>query len=276
VRRICRVLGLPRSSFYHAVAPSPARQACLALASEVRRAFTDNRCCYGYRRIHRELLRRRVECGAHTVRRIMGREGIQASRPRHFVPRTSDGKASKPSPNLLADSPLPESPDRAWAGDITYIPCGSGWLYLAVIIDLCSRRVVGWSLSGRMHASLVTGALEQAIQSRNSKDVIFHSDRGSQYSSGSFRGMLASGGLRQSMSARANPYDNAWTESFIGKLKAELIGRGSFRDIGHARMQLFSYIDGFYNTHRLHSSLNYCSPVDFEDSFRDQPKGQTV
>ena len=268
MRRICQVLGLPRSSYHHVAAPSPARRARLALAGDVRRAFTETRCCYGYRRVHRELLRRRVECGAHTVRRIMRREGLQACRPRHFVPRTSDGKASKPSPNLLAECPLPKTPDRAWAGDITFIPCGPGWLYLAVVIDLCSRRVIGWSLSTRMHSSLVTDALGQAVQSRNSKDVIFHSDRGSQYSSGSFRAMLASGGLRQSMSARSNPYDNAWTESFIGKLKAELIGQGSFRDIGHARSQLFSYIDGFYNNHRLHSSLDYRSPVDFEDSFR--------
>ena len=268
MRRICRVLGLPRSGYYHVAAPSPARRARLALAGDVRRAFTETRCCYGYRRVHRELLRRRVECGAHTVRRIMRREGLQACRPRHFVPRTSDGKASRPSPNLLAECPLPKTPDRAWAGDITFIPCGPGWLYLAVVIDLCSRRVIGWSLSTRMHSSLVTDALGQAVQSRNSKDVIFHSDRGSQYSSGSFRAMLASGGLRQSMSARSNPYDNAWTESFIGKLKAELIGQGSFRDIGHARSQLFSYIDGFYNNHRLHSSLDYRSPVDFEDSFR--------
>lgn len=129
-------------------------------------------------------------------------------------------------PNLLCGRPLPEAPDRVWAGDITFIPSASGWLYLAVVIDLCSRRIVGWSLADHLRADLVLHALQQALQTRSPRGAIFHSDRGSQYGSTLFRKALARAGLLQSMSSRANPYENAWTESFIGTLKHEMLQGG--------------------------------------------------
>ena len=146
------------------------------------------------------------------VRRIMLERGLKAIRPKTYVPKTSDGRADNPSPNLLLDQPLPELPNRVWAGDITFIPTAAGWIYLAVVIDLCSRKIVGWALADHMRAELVGDALKQALGSRDTvPDLIFHSDRGSQYGSGAYRQILSQAGMRQSMSARANPYHIAWT-----------------------------------------------------------------
>ena len=154
---------------------------------------------------------------------IMAQRGLRAIQSKNFFPKTSDGRADRPSPNLLSGQPFPVAPNRAWAGDIPFIPTSAGWLYLAVVIDLCSRRIVGWSLADHMRSQLVVDALSQALQSRLSKGTIFHSDRGSQYGSAAFRSLLNKAGMGQSMSARANPYDNAWTESFIGTLKLEML-----------------------------------------------------
>ena len=194
----------------------------------------------------------------------MAQRGLRALQPKNFVPKTSDGRADKPSPNLLGGQPLPELPDRAWAGDITFIPTSAGWLYLAVVIDLCSRRILGWSLADHMRSDLVLAALNQALQTRPTQQTIFHSDRGSQYGSAPFRQALTQAGLRQSMSARANPYDNAWTESFIGTLKHEMLQGGCFDTASDARTEIFEYIDGYYNTHRKHSALGYQTPIQFE------------
>jgi transposase InsO family protein len=197
----------------------------------------------------------------------MAERGLHALQPKNFLPKTSDGRADKPSPNLLAGRPLPEAPNRAWAGDITFIPTSTGWLYLAVVIDLGSRRIVGWSLADHMRSELVVDALRQALVVRPANEAIFHSDRGSQYGSAAFRKVLATAGLRQSMSARANPYDNAWTESFIGTLKHEMLQNGCFENASDARTELFEYIEGYYNTHRKHSSIGYLTPSQFETKF---------
>ena len=166
----------------------------------------------------------------------MKRRGLRAIQPKNFVPKTSDGRADKPSPNLLKNQPMPSNPDEVWAGDITFIPCRNGWLYLAIVIDLCSRRIVGWSLAGHMRSELVISALRQALQMRSGgSQTIFHSDRGSQYGSIATRAVLAKASIAQSMSARANPYDNAWTESFIGTLKREMLQGGRFEDVDDAR-----------------------------------------
>ena len=194
----------------------------------------------------------------------MAQRALRAIQPKNFVPKTSDGRADKPSPNLLSDQPLPAVPNHAWAGDITFIPTSSGWLYLAVVIDLCSRRIVGWSLADHLRSDLVLDALHQALETRPARHAIFHSDRGSQYGSAPFRQALAKAGLRQSMSARANPYDNAWTESCIGTIKREMLQDGCFENAGDARTEIFEYIEGYYNTHRKHSSIGYKTPNQFE------------
>jgi transposase InsO family protein len=264
IRQVCAVLGEARSSFYHASSPTATQVADVGLGELIETVFRRHRRRYGYRRLAEELSDRGVICAPARVRRLMAQRKLRALQPKNFVPKTSDGRADKPSPNLLCGQPLPEVPDRAWAGDITFIPTSTGWLYLAVVIDLCSRRIVGWSLADHMRSDLVVDALHQALQTRPTHRTIFHSDRGSQYGSTPFRQALTKAGLRQSMSARANPYENAWTESFIGTLKHEMLQGGCFDNASDARTEIFEYIDGYYNTHRKHSALGYKTPLQFE------------
>lgn len=264
IRKVCAVLGEARSSFYHASTPTTTQVADAELGKLIEVIFRHHRRRYGYRRLFEELSDRGVVCAAARIRRIMAQRGLHALQPRSFVPKTSDGRADKPSPNLIADMPLPSTPDRTWAGDITFIPTSAGWLYLAVVIDLCSRRILGWCLADHMRSDLVSDALLQALHTRSANDTIFHSDRGSQYASASFRRLLTKAGLRQSMSARANPYHNACTESFIGTLKLEMLQGGRFETADEARSEIFDYIEGYYNTHRKHSALGYKTPSQFE------------
>ena len=265
IRPICQVLGVPRSSYYHASEPTPYQSADLVIGLAIQSIFKRHRRRYGYRRIHAELADQGIICAAARVRRIMEERGLRAIQPKTYVPKTSDGRADKPSPNLLLEKPLPAQPDKVWAGDITYIPTADGWRYLAVIIDLCSRRIVGWSLADHMRTELVTDALKQALGSRIiAPGLIFHSDRGSQYGSRAHRQMLEAGEILQSMSARANPYHNAWTESFMGTLKNEMLQGGSFATEADARIEIFDFIESYYNHHRKHSALGYQTPAQFE------------
>jgi putative transposase len=264
IRQVCAALGEARSSFYHAASPTATQVADARVGDLIETIFRTHRRRYGYRRLSQELSDQGVTCAASRVRRLMAQRSLRALQPKNFVPKTSDGRADKPSPNLLCGQPLPDAPDRVWAGDITFIPTATGWLYLAVVIDLCSRRVVGWSLADHLRSDLVLKALDQALQTRSARGTIFHSDRGSQYGSAPFRKALARAGLRQSMSTRANPYENAWTESFIGTLKHEMLQGGCFDNAGDARTEIFEYIDGYYNTHRKHSAIGYRTPTQFE------------
>ena len=264
IRKVCEALGEARSSFYHASNPTATQVADVGLGELIETVFRNHRKRYGYRRLTKELSDRGVTCAPARVRRLMAQRSLRALQPKNFIPKTSDGRADKPSPNLLSGQPLPDAPDRVWAGDITFIPTAAGWLYLAVVIDLCSRRIVGWSLADHMRSDLVLNALNQALQSRSPRGTIFHSDRGSQYGSAPYRKALVNAGLRQSMSARANPYENAWTESFIGTLKHEMLQGGCFENAFDARIEIFEYIDGYYNTHRKHSAIGYQTPTQFE------------
>jgi putative transposase len=271
IRQICQALELPRSSFYHASEATPGQQDDASLGRLIEEIFKRHRRRYGYRRIQQELRDRGIICAPSRLRRIMRQRGLRAIQPKNYLPKTSDGRADRPSANLLAQEPPPSKPNQVWAGDITFIPTATGWLYLAVVMDLGSRRIVGWSLATHMRAELVIHALEQALQTRTKvRGVIFHSDRGSQYGSSAFRSVLQRAGLRQSMSARANPYDNAWTESCIGTLKREMLQGGRFADAIDARLELFDYIEGYYNPHRKHSALGYLSPNQFETQIQTQ------
>lgn len=265
IRRICEVLELPRSTYYDTATPTATQLADKLLGDRIEAIFLHHRRRYGYRRVIEDLHDLELICSPARARRLMKERGLHAIQPKNFVPKTSDGRADKPSPNLLTNQPLPEGVNQVWAGDITFISTSRGWRYLAVVIDLFSRKIVGWSLADNMRADLVCDALKQALGSRRDcGGVIFHSDRGSQYGSTKFRILLRGAKARQSMSARANPYDNAWTESFIGTLKNEMLQGGIFIDESDARTELFAYIDGYYNTRRKHSSLGYLSPCKFE------------
>ena len=265
IRRICVTLEVPRSSYYHAAEPTATQLSDQEIGEVIEEIFKRHRRRYGYRRIWEELSDKSIVCAADRVRRIMKERGLKAIQPKTYVPKTSDGRADKPSLNLLLDQPLPVQPDQVWAGDITFIPTSAGWLYLAVIIDLCSRKIVGWALADNLRSQLVIDALQQALGSRSTaQKPIFHSDRGSQYGSTAYRELLSQAGMRQSMSARANPYHNAWTESFMGTLKSEMLQDGCFLNDNDARIEIFSYIESYYNTHRKHSSLGYKTPAQFE------------
>jgi putative transposase len=271
IRLICQTLEVPRSSYYHAATRTSTQLSDQSLGERIESIFKTHRRRYGYRRIHSQLGDEGITCAPARIRRLMQERGLKAIQPRTYVPQTSDGRADRPSPNLILDQPLPSRPNRVWAGDITYIPTSTGWQYLAVVIDLCSRRIVGWALAGHLKSSLVCDALQQALGSRAltaADRLIFHSDRGSQYGSGAFRQLLRTHGIHQSMSARANPYHNAWTESFMGTLKAEMLQGGTFIDARDARTELFAYIESYYNTHRKHSALSYQTPFQFESNLR--------
>ena len=265
IRQICATLHVARSSYYHASAPTAMQSSDQEIGEKIETIFKHHRRRYGYRRIKDELSDQDVVCAPSRVRRIMHERGLKALQPKTYVPRTSDGRSDKPSPNLLIDKPLPVRPNKVWAGDITFIPTASGWIYLAVVIDLCSRKIIGWALADNLRTELVSNALKQALSSRKTTaGIIFHSDRGSQYGSATYRQILNHAGMHQSMSAPANPYHNAWTESFIGTLKSEMLQGGFFFDSNDARTEIFDYIESYYNHHRKHSALNYKSPVQFE------------
>ena len=267
IRRVSSVLGLCRSSYYLASKPSKRELEDRRIGDQIEKIFRKHLRRYGYRRVHDDLKDLEIKCGSARVRRIMKQRGLRAIQPKNYIPRTSDGRADRPSQNLLLDRAETSRINEVWIGDITFIPTSAGWRYLAVIIDLHSRRVVGWSLAGHLRADLVCEALGKALKSRpRSKELIFHSDRGSQYGSRQFRAHLSKAGITQSMSRRANPYDNAWTESFMGTLKSEMLQGGRFLDENDARIGIFSYIDGYYNTERKHSALGYLSPSKFESN----------
>jgi transposase InsO family protein len=268
VRFICKVLQLPRSSYHHGAKTTPSQLKDQHDAKLVKDIFQQNRRRYGHRRIVEELADHHVHCGPRRVRRLMREQGLRALQPRSFTPRTSDGGASAPAPNLLKDKPLPNRINAVWISDITYIATTHGWLYLAVIIDLYSRRLIGWHLDTHLRAELVTTALQEALQTRGRRQpgLILHSDRGTQYDSGTLRAVLGRAGIIQSMSAPGNPYHNAWTESFMATLKRELLHDGAaFESERDARTALFDYFQTYYNPRRKHSALNYLSPKQFEE-----------
>ncbi len=206
----------------------------------------------------------------------MTEENLKAIQARAFKPKTTDSKGVSPAPNLLANIKIEEcAPAKIIIGDITYIRLRGGkFCYLAMWQDKVTRRIIGWSLSLEMKAELVISALQKAIQKGLVKaGAIVHSDRGSQYASGGFRHLLQQNCLRQSMSGKGNCYDNAQAESFFSRFKAELMENGVFEDLEQARSEIFSYIEGYYNRVRLHSSLGYKSPIEFEMELRTKNEG---
>ena len=237
------------------------------LAELIKDCYFENRRRYGTRRIKAALDKAGVKVGRFRIRRLMKEEGLKAIQPRSFTPRTTDSRGVAPAPNLLVEVKTQEcAPAKLIVGDITYLPLRNGkWCYLAVWQDKVTRRIVGWSLDNQMTAEIVISALKKALlKGLIEVGAIVHSDRGSQYASNGFRFALQTNGLRQSMSAAGNCYDNAQAESFFSRFKAELVEGGVFEDIEQARSEVFSYIEGYYNRVRLHSGLGYKSPLEYE------------
>ncbi len=247
------------------------------LAQLVRNCYFENRRRYGVRRIKAALNKQGIKIGNYKVRVLMKEEGLKAIGPKSFKPKTTDARGTLASPNLLKDIPLEEcAATKIIIGDITYIPLQDGkWCYLAVWQDKVTRRIIGWSLSAEMTAELVISAFKKAINKGLVKaGAIIHADRGSQYASNGFRQLLRINCFRQSMSGKGNCYDNAQAESFFSRFKTELIEGGAFEDIEQARLEIFSYIEGYYNRVRLHSSLGYKSPMEFEAELKIKNGGK--
>jgi transposase InsO family protein len=266
---LCSVLGVSRSGFYAwRKRPKSSRASEDAvLAKKIIKVYTLSRGTYGSPRVHAELREQGEVVGRKRIARLMRDRGLVARSKRRFRPTTTDSNHSQPvAENLLNRSFERILPNQAWVGDITYIPTGEGWLYLAVLIDLFSRRVVGWAMSDRIDRQLTLNALEMAIVNRGRavKDVLHHSDRGSQYASADYRQALVDRGLVASMSRKGNCWDNAVAESFFSTLKWELIHRRPFETRSDARRAIFEYIEVFYNRRRRHSALGYLSPMQFE------------
>lgn len=276
---LCRVMRVSSSGYYvwRKRLEKPPSLKRKKLADLVKACYFENRRRYGTRRITKALAKGGVKVGRATVRRHLKEQGLKAIQPRSFQPRTTDSKGVKASPNLLAAIKMEEcAAGKIIVGDITYIPLrDSRFCYLAIWQDKLTRRIIGWSLSEAMTAELVISALKKAIRKGSIKPgAIIHSDRGSQYASNEFRLLLQQNCFRQSMSGRGNCYDNAQAESFFSRFKAELIEDGSFENIEQARSEIFSYIEGYYNRVRLHSSLGYKSPLEYELELKTKNGGK--
>jgi putative transposase len=264
---MCDVFAVSRSG-YHAwrkKSQSKRKQANGKLLEEIRTVHHESRETYGSPRVYQALKQKDVPCSENRVARLMKEDGLRAKTKRRFRVTTNSKHNLPVAPNLLQRDFSPKKPDQVWAGDITYIWTTAGWLYLAVVIDLFSRSVVGWAMNKHMARHLVMDALTMAVQRRRpSPGLIFHSDRGSQYASADFQTLLAKHGMLCSMSRKGDCWDNAPVESFFGSLKQELVFHQKYPTRFHARQSIFEYIERFYNRHRLHSTLGFKSPALFE------------
>lgn len=265
VGRLCRVLGVSRSGYYGARQRAKlAPRACL-VSAQLKAEFAASGCVYGSRRLGAVLRAQGLCIGRHRVRRLMRENRLRALWRRKFVHTTDSGHALPVSDNLLARRFNPSGPDQAWVSDITYIRTRSGWLYLAVVLDLYARKVVGWAMAPTMHAELVCAALQLAIaQRRPAPGLIVHSDRGSQYASALHRALLTRHGLVGSMSRKGNCWDNAVMERFFLSLKTERAWQRDYANHAEAMTDIADYIVGFYNSVRLHSTLGNLPPNAFE------------
>lgn len=276
VRLCCRLLGVSRSGYYDALDPTPppARVRRELLVERIRTVHRQTRGVYGSPRIARELRRRGTPVCRNTAARIMREQGLRSARCRRFRPRTTDSSRTvAPAPNLLGQIPRPTRPGIVWVADITYIPIVGGFVYLAAIMDLGSRRIVGWALENNLRVSLVQRALRTAVARHPpAAGLVHHSDRGIQYDSLAYRAMLEQRGIVQSMSRKGDCYDNAAMESFFATLKTELVGDNVYADQAAAHDAIFRFIEGFYNHHRLHSGIGYQTPA----HAHDQPMTHTL
>jgi transposase InsO family protein len=270
VQVMCEVLDVSRSGYYawRSRSASQREMADKRYLAQIKQIHHESRQAYGYERIWLALQAQAVDCGKHRVRRLMRQEGLIAKQTKRYKRTTKANPEHRPAPNLLEGNFKADKPNTKWSADITYIPTQEGWLYLAVILDLFSRRIVGWAMSARMTQQLVCSALQMALhQRRPTGPLVHHSDRGSQYTSQAFQGLLAGRGITPSMSGRGNCYDNAPVESFFGTLKGELVNHAVYRTRQDAMTDIFLYLEGFYNRNRLHSTIGFLSPADFEAAY---------
>ena len=267
VRKMCRVLGVSHSGFYDWLrrAPSPRAMHDIVLSERIRAIHADSDATYGMPRIRAELAEQGVRVGGKRIARLMRAAELRGvSKRRGFVVTTQRDAKQRPVPDLVQREFVADGPNQLWVADMTYVPTWAGFIYLAIVLDVWSRRVVGWSIGERMLSDLVLAALNMALAQRKPRKVIHHSDQGSQYTSLAFGNRCTEMGVRPSMGSVGDAYDNAMAESFFATLECELLERRSFKTKTEARTALFTYIEGWYNPRRRHSGLGYLSPMNFE------------
>jgi transposase InsO family protein len=267
VGRMCKVLDVSRSGYYawRGRPPSEREMANQELYKKIEDVYHESHGTYGSPRIYQELSRQGVTCSENRVARLMRLRGLKARQTRTYKTTTKRNQADPVAPNVLKRDFEADRPNEKWLTDITYIRTDEGWLYLAIVLDLYSRRVVGWGMSDRMTSDLTKGALRMALQRRDiDAGLIHHSDQGSQYTDGDYQQMLKDWRIEASMNGVGTWYDNAPMESFFGTLKGEWVHHSAYRTRDEARADLFYYIEVFYNRRRLHSALGYLSPESYE------------
>lgn len=269
---MCASLGVSRSGYYRwlRARPSVRRQQDMILQEQIQMIHRQARGRYGYRPVHAHLVEAGVACGRDRTRRLMRELQLHARQARRFRPFGTDSHHRFGyHPNLLRELGHPEYRDQIWVADTTYLLSETGWCYLATVMDLCTRRIVGWSVSQRNDAELISTALENAVLTRGAvrAGIIHHSDRGSTYASDRYQRLLARHKMRPSMSRQGNCYDNAAMESFFGRYKSSSVRDHLFADEAQVRVNVFEYIEIFYNRFRKHASLGYLSPMQAEAKF---------
>ncbi len=267
VRLMCEVLRVSRSGYYGWLSrPASARaKSDQALLVHIRQIFQESRRTYGYPRVHKELVARGINCGRDRVARLMRQTGLRAVHKRKYRVTTQSDHKRPVAPNLLQQDFNTETVNQKWLTDITFVPTDEGWLFLAPILDLFSRMVVGWAMESYLDRRLTLKALQMALAWRRPPaGFLHHSDRGGQYASDDYQALLSAHGALISMSRKGNVYDNSPMESFFATLKAELVHRRRYSTRAEAKADIFEYIEAFYNRRRRHSALGYVSPIEFE------------
>jgi putative transposase len=260
------VLGVSPSGYYawRKRPLSPRARADVELSADIDAIHRASRGTYGAPRVHAELAALGIHIGRKRVARLMRALGVQGVSRRRWPRTTVRDPAQPPAPDLVARDFTAPGPNHLWVADITYIPTGAGFLYLAVVLDVWSRRVIGWAMETHLRTELVLAALDMAVAQRRPTDVIHHSDQGCQYTSVAFGGRCRTAGIRPSMGSVGDAYDNALCESFFATLECELLDRERFATPAAARVAVFDFIEGWYNSRRRHSALGYLSPCDYE------------
>jgi putative transposase len=273
VAAMCRVLAVSASGYYawRQRPPSDRARVDAALTARIRTIHQYSRATYGAPRIHQELRAADIHVGRKRVARLMNKAGLYGVSRRRWIITTVRDRAAKPASDLVERNFTAAAPDRLWVADITYIPTWTGFLYLAVVLDAFSRKIVGWAMETHLRTELVLAALNMALGQRRPRGVIHHSDHGSQYTALAFGERCDEAGVRPSMGSVGDCFDNAMCESFFATLECELLDRTSFKTQAEARMAVFDFIEGWYNPHRRHSALDYLSPIDYERAYAGQP-----
>jgi putative transposase len=270
---MCRVLGVSPSGFYawRQRPPSARSRADAQLSLRMSAIHYRSHATYGAPRVHAELRAEGIKVGRKRVARLLKKAGLVGASRRKWIHTTVRDRNARPAPDLVERNFGAPQPNRLWVADITYIPTWAGFLYLAVVLDVFSRRIVGWAMETHLRTELVLEALDFALWQRRPAAVIHHSDQGTQYTSIQFGARCREAGVRPSMGSVSDCFDNAMCESFFATLECELLARRRFKTQVEARMAVFEFIEGWYNPHRRHSALDYLSPVSYERSHNSQP-----